>query len=394
MPAHRAYVCRSKVQKLSNEQEQKNQDVCAILLAFNSPNICAAAKEHDVSYHTLRWRFLGLTQPYNKAHAAQQILSPESESVLVDWIKHLSAIGHPLSKQTIQIKVAVLCGSKPGSKWIRGFLVCHPDITLGKPSALDLQHCQSFNHTVVKHHFELLKKVIEEKEIPWENIYNMDEKGCQHGGGQKTSPEKYFVPHGRYPKYKAHSSNLELVTIIECVCADGTNLLPGFMFSGNEFFHVLRHFAQFTFSLAMSPTGWTDHDIFEHWFTTVFVPEAEKCHVDPNKPIMLMLNGHNSHERRELKSKHCNGLWSHCIIIIAFPLKTMHKLQPLDVGVFSSVQCQWSKHYDEHLAHGVCIDCFNFIPKYLTTCHAITPSLVQKAFSKPGIYPLNLTIFH
>ncbi|KIL00437.1 hypothetical protein PAXRUDRAFT_37243, partial [Paxillus rubicundulus Ve08.2h10] len=94
----------------------------------------------------------------------------------------------------IQIKVAVLCGSKPESKWIRGFLMCHPDITLGKPPALDLQCCQSFNCTVVKHHFELLKKVIKEKEIPWENIYNMDEKGCQCGGGQKKSPEKYFVP--------------------------------------------------------------------------------------------------------------------------------------------------------------------------------------------------------
>ncbi|KIK77370.1 hypothetical protein PAXRUDRAFT_69537, partial [Paxillus rubicundulus Ve08.2h10] len=50
---------------------------------------------------------------------------------------------------------------------------------LGKPSTLDPQHCQSFNHTVIKHHFKFLKKVIEEKEIPWENIYNMDEKGCQ-----------------------------------------------------------------------------------------------------------------------------------------------------------------------------------------------------------------------
>ena len=123
---------------------------------------------------------------------------------------------------------------------------------------------------------------------------------------------------------------------------------------------------------------------------TVFVPEAEKCRVDPDKPIMLTLDGHNSHETRKLK----HAAFNHDIIIIALPSKTTHKLQPLDVGVFSSVQCQRSKHCDEHLAQGVCIDCFNFIPEYLATHHALTCSLVQKAFIKTGIYPLNPIIFH
>jgi len=106
---------------------------------------------------------------------------------------------------------------------------------LGKPAGLDPQRCQSFNKTVVEHHFKLLQQVVEEKEIPWENIYNMDEKGCQRGGGRKSSPEKYFVPHGRFTKYKTQSSNLELVTIIECVSADGSNIAPGFVFSGKSY---------------------------------------------------------------------------------------------------------------------------------------------------------------
>ena len=36
-------------------------------------------------------------------------------------------------------------------------------------------------------------------------------------------------------KYQPKSANLELVTIIECVCADGTGLSPGFVFSGKDF---------------------------------------------------------------------------------------------------------------------------------------------------------------
>jgi hypothetical protein len=140
----------------------------------------------------------------------------------------------------------------------------------------------------------------------------------------------------------------------------------------------------------VSPTGWTDRDIFEHWFTTVFVPEAEKCHVDPDKPIVLTLDGHDLHETRKLK----RAAFDHNNNIIALPSKTTHKLQPLDVGVFSSVQRQWSKHCDERLAQGVHITRFNFIPEYLATCPAITRSLIQKAFAKTGIYPLNPTIFH
>jgi hypothetical protein len=63
----------------------------------------------------------------------------------------------------------------------------------------------------------------------------MDEKGVQRGGGRKLQALKYFVPRGRRPKYKLRSANLELVTIVECVCADGSYIKPGFIFSGKEF---------------------------------------------------------------------------------------------------------------------------------------------------------------
>ena len=82
------------------------------------------------------------------------------------------------------------------------------------------------------------------------------------------------------------------------------------------------------------------------------------------------------------------------MIVIVLPSKTTHKLQPLDVGVFSTVQQKWSKHCDENLAQGVCINRYNFIPEYLAIHHTIAPSLVQKAFAKTGIYPLNPNTFN
>jgi len=189
----------------------------------------------DLPYHTVRNRLQGKHIPPQQAHVSQQLLSPEAEKVLVDWIIFLSDIGHPLSKRTIRKKAEALCGKKPSKSWIIYFLRRHPEIRLGKPSGLDPKRAQAFNKPTVHKHFDLLLEIIRKYEIPIQNIYNMDEKGCQRGGGRKNSNRKYFVHRSRRPKYRAHSGNLELVTIIECVCADGTYLLPGFVFSGKEF---------------------------------------------------------------------------------------------------------------------------------------------------------------
>ena len=105
---------------------------------------------------------------------------------------------------------------------------------------------------------------------------------------------------------------------------------------------------------------------------------------------MLTLDGHDSHETREL----IRAAFDHNVIIILLPSKTTHKPQPLDVGVFSCVQRQWSKHCDERLAQGARINRFSFIPEYLAIHRTISPSLVQKAFANTGIYPLNPTIFN
>ena len=86
--------------------------------------------------------------------------------------------------------------------------------------------------------------------------------------------------------------------------------------------------------MAVSANGWTERHIFEHWFLTIFVPQAEKHRVDPDKPIVLTLDGHDTHETRQL----IRAAYDHNVIIIVLPLKMTHKLQPLNVGVFSSVQ--------------------------------------------------------
>jgi hypothetical protein len=63
----------------------------------------------------------------------------------------------------------------------------------------------------------------------------MDEKGCQRGGGKRGTCRKCFFARLARSKYKYWSANLELITIIECISADGKDLLPGFVFEGQQY---------------------------------------------------------------------------------------------------------------------------------------------------------------
>ena len=86
--------------------------------------------------------------------------------------------------------------------------------------------------------------------------------------------------------------------------------------------------------------------------------------------------------------------YKHGIIVHAFPFKTTHKMQPLNVGVFSILQCAWTKHCNNSLANGVEATHYNFIHEYMAVHKAITPEIVKKAFAKTGLVPLNPAVFN
>ena len=108
---------------------------------------------------------------------------------------------------------------------------------MGKPSGLDPKRTRCLNRATISlnvlllmhldDHFRQLGEVLDTKGIPWANVYNMDEKGCQREEGRRMRAIKYLIPYNRQPQYKLHRANLEMVTVIECVSADGESLPPG-----------------------------------------------------------------------------------------------------------------------------------------------------------------------
>ena len=77
----------------------------------------------------------------------------------------------------------------------------------------------------------------EQHNIPRRLVLNPDEKGLQ-SGSQKTDQKKCFVPLEVLNTVKLQSDNLQLVTIIECVTAEGVALDPAFIFPGEGHFET------------------------------------------------------------------------------------------------------------------------------------------------------------
>ena len=148
---------------------------------------------------------------------------------------------------------------------------------------------------------------------------------------------------------------------------------------------------QFTSPSTMrSDSGWTDNELCEIWFRKSFVLNVVARRVDDTKPIVLTYDGHESHETSAIKRL----AYANDIILFCLPSKTTHKLQPLDVGMFSVLQHAWNAHSGDLAANRIVVDRYNFIPEYLATQEkVITSELIIKAFQKTGISPFNPSIF-
>ncbi|KIL58860.1 hypothetical protein M378DRAFT_85848, partial [Amanita muscaria Koide BX008] len=304
-----------------------------------------------VKRSTLHDRMKGRHRPMSKYAESQRFLNPDEETILLDWACLNSASATPLRVTDLRSIASDICGAVPGDKWARGFLKRHKDTLIKHtPCNLDPKRARNFNKTVVTDYFNLRRDVEERYgPIPPEHHYNMDEKGIQMGGGRKNDGTKYIFSRTHTDFYCQQSDNLELVTVIECGNAAGIMIPPHFVLKEgpmpdpNEDDRLLN-----VGMISTSKSGWTDRDICLDWFRTVFVPHAESCRVN-DKPIVLTVDGHDSHETDGVKEM----AYQAGIIIIALPSKTTHKLQPLDVGVFSVLQRKWTRQCRDRLAVGV-----------------------------------------
>jgi hypothetical protein len=177
------------------------------------------------------------------------------------------------------------------------------------------------------------------------------------------------------------------MTVIECVSPSGLSVPPSFVLLSGPIPSFPNLFSEIA-AIATSPNGWTNNEISTAWVLEMFIPFANSYKVT-DAPIVL-LDGHNSHELDTF----CEAAFQHNIIVITFPSKCTHKLQPLNIIIFAHTQCHWSSHCDNCIIHHVKIDYYNIIQEYMEVCPwSMTPKLLHSVFSTTSIFLFNDTFF-
>ncbi|KAI5834426.1 hypothetical protein K523DRAFT_221430, partial [Schizophyllum commune Tattone D] len=115
-----------------------------------------------------------------------------------------------------------------------------------------------------------------------------DEQGTQRGGGKKTGQHKYAVhPSMRGKLYKQASGNLELTTILEAIAADGGDLMPMFIDSGDGI-DIDWTTVHPDIVVASSDNGWIDDALGLKYLQECFIPQATVRRKSPDNTIVLV----------------------------------------------------------------------------------------------------------
>ena len=123
--------------------------------------------------------------------------------------------------------------------------------------------------------------------------------------------------------------------------------------------------------------GWTEANFLD-WFRNMFI-----LHLPEERPVLLILNGHESQDVRELAVKHK-------IEIAKLPALTTHVLQPLDVAIMKPM-----KGLYDQAAHSLFLKERQYIKKsdfpslIGEVWRGFKPEYAINGFRKTGIIPLN-----
>jgi uncharacterized protein YndB with AHSA1/START domain len=222
----------------------------------------------------------------------------------------------------------------------------------------------------------------------------MDEKGFMIGKLQKTK-RIFNLQHYASGKLRGagEDGNREWITLVACICADGKYLPPAIIYSattGNLQTSWLEDFdpEKHTVYFASSEKGWTNDQLGFKWLELFHRHTKAKARNGRDWRV-LWADGHGSH----LSMEFLNWSMEHRIHIAVYPAHSTHRLQPLDIGLFSPLASYYSTNLSNFIA-----STRGYIPVGKREFFALFWPAFQKAFSqkniesawtKSGIWPWN-----
>ena len=276
---------------------------------------------------------------------------------------------------------------KIGKNFITRFLNRHPELATKFASRIDRQWCFADNPIIIRLHFRKLRKLIFEHGIKPYAITNVDEKGMFLGISSKM---KVITQRGKKrTKVKQHGKR-EMVTVVEAITAVGY-LFPSLVITQGKV-HTYGRFGNVTtgekdIRFAVSPKSWTDDELGFHWLVHIYDPCSKAQLQDPSETRLLILDGHASY----VHYRFCAYCKANNIELYCLPSHSTHILQPLDVGLFSPLQREYSKAIEDyHNRTGLGINHSTFLIHYKhARSQAYTQANIESAFRATGIFPFN-----
>lgn len=188
-------------------------------------------------------------------------------------------------------------------------------------------------------------------------------------------------------QYVQQDGNREFISLLACVCADGSALPPALIYQGtsgdlqNSWVEDLKEEDEALFTSAAN--GWTSNALGRAWLKRFHKQTRQKG----SRWRLLIADGHISH----VNLPFVQLADSYRILLIIFPSHTTHRLQPLDVVLFGPLSTAYSKElvkYTETALGWVTMTKRMFWPLFREAWKAsFTVKNIKKAFEATGIWP-------
>ncbi|KAL8332644.1 hypothetical protein RB593_002752 [Gaeumannomyces tritici] len=348
-----------------------------------------AAKHYGVNERTLQRRLKGVgSRLDNGGH--NKLLTEAEDLALLAWVNWRLSIGSAITSFALHQAVSSIVNkraSPPASevrkKWAQEWLTKHSHLLKrmrGKPKAIQRRAAQ--DRVVLREWFDAYKLCVDSHGISDENNWNSDEAGFRVGVFEGSLVWCYIDIE---TWFQSDPDRRSLVTIIESCSASGSTVPPFVIMTGVNISgkHVYNSFDPGTI-LATSESGWTDDIVALEWldhFLENTKPSA------PTNYRLLLIDNHGSHLTFPF--------WQKCeqakVILFPFPPHTTHKLQPLDVGIFSS----FKRAHQTDLLRQAELGALDYDrPEFLDGLknmrrRAFKVATVKSAWLKCGLWPFN-----
>jgi len=146
-----------------------------------------AARDMNVPQESLRRQWKGGMSRVEAREKQQKLTKPE-EKVLANWITRLTATGHPARHEFIREMAEEIRNKRAeenqphlsiplGKSWVQQFIGRHPHLKTVISRSIEASRIKALTKKVVESFFDALEACLQEYQIEWQNVYNMDETG-------------------------------------------------------------------------------------------------------------------------------------------------------------------------------------------------------------------------